>query len=127
MFFFEISKLATLAPPFYSPLIYPTLIRFAISRRVIKEIQANSSILGKVPSMTLKQLQPILKKHGLSDVGTLGELISRTTKLLEGKIKASAEAGELSKFGENAVRILFRMSDKVNKLQRFGLLRSKNI
>lgn len=58
-------------------------------------------------------LRPILTKQGLSDVGTLGEVSARVTTALEGKIKADGEGGGLSKFGETAARMLFRMCDKV--------------
>lgn len=63
--------------------------------------------------MSFDGLRPILAKNGLSEVGTLGELSSRAAKVLEGRIKAVAGGGVLSKFGEKAARILFRMADRV--------------
>lgn len=82
-------------------------------RGVLKEIQTLSDLLGQVPSMSFDGLRPILTKNGLSEVGTLAELSSRAAKALEGGIKAAAGGGGLSKFGERAARILFRMSDRV--------------
>lgn len=80
---------------------------------VLEEIQNTSAVLEQVPSMGFDALRPILAEHGLSDVGTLGEVLARATTALEGKIKAAGEGGGLSKFGEKAARMLFRMCDKV--------------
>lgn len=78
----------------------------------MEEIQTTSDLLEQVPTMGFDRLRPILAKHGLSEVGTLGELSIRTAKALKGRIKAAAGGGGLSKFGENAARVLFRMADK---------------
>lgn len=80
---------------------------------MIEETQATSELLRQVSSLSFDRLRPILEKHGLSEVGTLGEVAARAAKVLEGKIKAAAGGGGLSKFGERAARILFRMADKV--------------
>lgn len=80
----------------------------------MEHIQAASDLLAQVPSMGFDRLRPVLQQHGLSEVGTLGELSARVTKVLEGKIKAAGEGGGLSKFGERAARMLFRMADKVS-------------
>lgn len=63
--------------------------------------------------MGFDTLKPILEECGRSDVGTLGELSARATSALEERIKAAAEGGALSKFGEKAARLIFRMADKV--------------
>lgn len=83
------------------------------SRRVLEEIQDTAATLRQVSSMGFESLRPILHEFGLSEVGTLGELSARVTSALEGKIKATAEGGGLSKFGENAVRMIFGAADKV--------------
>lgn len=63
--------------------------------------------------MSFDRLRPVLAKHGLSEVGTLADLSARVTRALEKRIKGAAGGGALSKFGERAARMLFRMSDKV--------------
>lgn len=63
--------------------------------------------------MGFDRLRPVLADHGLSEVGTLAELSARASKALEGRVRAVAAGGGLSKFGERAVRMLFRMVDKV--------------
>lgn len=63
--------------------------------------------------MGFDDLRPMLAKYGLSEVGTLGELSARVTSTLEGRVKATAEGGGLSKFGEKAARMIFRAADKV--------------
>lgn len=65
--------------------------------------------------MGFDSLRPILNECGLSEVGTLGELSARVASALEGRIKATAEGGGLSKFGKKAARMIFRAADKVMK------------
>lgn len=91
----------------------PLCVLMRSFRNVVQEIQATSTLLDEIPGLSFEQLRLILKGHGLSDVGTFSELIPRTVKLLERKIKATAEGGALSKFGDRAARILFRKYDKV--------------
>lgn len=82
-------------------------------REVLEEIEQASELLEQVPSMSFDRLRPVLAKHGLSEVGTLADLSARVTRVLEQRIKGAAGGGGLSKFGERAARVLFRMVDKV--------------
>ncbi|CAM9355835.1 unnamed protein product [Ectocarpus fasciculatus] len=84
----------------------------AYAREVLKEIEQASELLEQVPSMSFDRLRPVLAKHGLSEVGTLADLSARVTRVLEQRIKGAAGGGGLSKFGERAARMLFRMADK---------------
>lgn len=88
---------------------------YEYDRTVLEDIQATSDLLRQVPSMSFDRLRPVLAKHGLSEVGTLAELSARASKALEGRVRAVAAGGGLSGFGERAVRMLFRMVDKVWK------------
>lgn len=86
---------------------------YHVDRTVLEDIQATSDLMRQVPSMSFNRLRPVLAKHGLSEVGTLADLSARVSKVLEGRVRASAAGGGLSKFGERAARKLFRMMDKV--------------
>lgn len=89
------------------------------TRAVVDEVQTNSALLEEVPSMGFDRLRPLLAAHGLSEEGTLAELRERLTSALEGCVKASAEGGRLSRFGEAAARMIFRRADKVGERTRF--------
>ncbi|MEO0374007.1 MAG: hypothetical protein AAF329_05145 [Cyanobacteria bacterium P01_A01_bin.17] len=65
--------------------------------------------------MSFDRLRPVLAEHGLSEVGTLADLSTRASRALAGRVKAMAAGGGLSKFGERAARMLFRMADKVSE------------
>lgn len=93
---------------------------FHMDRTVLEDIQATSDLLRQVPSMSFDRLRPILSKHGLSEVGNLADLSARASKVLEGRVRASAAGGGLSKFGERAARMLFRMVDKVKGKDTYG-------
>lgn len=70
--------------------------------------------------MSFDRLRPILTKHGLSEVGTLAELSTRASRALAGRVKAAGAGGGLSRFGERAARMLFRMADKVKQAHSKG-------
>eukprot|EP00752_Nemacystus_decipiens_P007697 g6880.t1 len=98
------------------------------ARMVLEDIQSTSRLLEQVPTMGFNSLRPVIIDHGLSEVGTLAELKARASKALEGRIKASAAGGGLSRFGERAARMLFRMADKdqdggLNFSEMLGMLR----
>ncbi|CAN0055726.1 unnamed protein product [Scytosiphon promiscuus] len=82
------------------------------ARMVLEDIQTNSELLRQIPSMSFDRLRPVLAQHGLSEVGTLAELSARASRALEGRVKAAGAGGGLSRFGERAARMLFRMADK---------------
>lgn len=69
--------------------------------------------------MGFDRLRPLLAAHGLSEEGTLAELRERLTSALEGCVRASAEGGGLSRFGEAAARMIFRRADKVRERAHF--------
>eukprot|EP00903_Cladosiphon_okamuranus_P017392 g16020.t2 len=98
------------------------------ARMVLEDIESTSRLLEQVSKMGFDSLRPVLADHGLSEVGTLAELKARASKALEGRIKASAAGGGLSRFGERAARMLFRMADKdqdggLNFSEMLGMLR----